>query len=221
MIALRQEVNLQTRSARTQQEQNAETLRQLTRVQEMLSEQNDESQESALRPLLKTLIDARDALALADREVRRVRDSIIPMLDSIAAPPSKTETPAPPSPASWWSRWLGRSQSVPVATESVAIADANANHAQRDAAAKRVAQLLDSLITGYTMSLQRLERSLEQVGLEPIECVGLPFDPEQMEVVAVVTESVQPAGEVIEEVRRGYWWKDRIFRYAQVSVAKS
>ena len=48
----------------------------------------------------------------------------------------------------------------------------------------------------------------------------LPFDPEQMEVLEVVADSGRPSGEVVEEVRRGYLWKDRVFRYAQVRVAK-
>jgi molecular chaperone GrpE (heat shock protein) len=86
---------------------------------------------------------------------------------------------------------------------------------------QRVEQLLDSVLTGYRMSLQRLERALEKSGLEPIRCVGQPFDPEQMEVVATVADSGRSGGEVIEEVRRGYLWHGRVFRYAQVSVAKS
>jgi molecular chaperone GrpE (heat shock protein) len=48
----------------------------------------------------------------------------------------------------------------------------------------------------------------------------MPFDPELMEVVEAVADSGQSAGEVIEEVRRGYLWHGRIFRYAQVRVAK-
>ena len=85
---------------------------------------------------------------------------------------------------------------------------------------ERLDQLIDSIITGYGMSLQRLERVLQHAGLEAIGCVGEPFDPEKMEVVAAVADSGRPAGEVIEEVRRGYLWRGRVFRYAQVSVAK-
>jgi molecular chaperone GrpE len=88
-------------------------------------------------------------------------------------------------------------------------------------AVERVDQLIDSVVTGYQMSLQRLERALQQAGLEPIPCAGELFDPEQMEVVAAVADSGRPAGEVIEEVRRGYLWRGRVFRYAQVSVAKT
>ena len=71
------------------------------------------------------------------------------------------------------------------------------------------------------MSLQRVERALQQQGLEAIPAAGQPFDPERMEVVAVVADSGRPSGEVVEEVRRGYLWRGRVFRYAQVSVAKS
>jgi molecular chaperone GrpE len=71
------------------------------------------------------------------------------------------------------------------------------------------------------MSLQRLERTLEQTGLEPIPCVGQVFDPEQMEVVATATDQGRAPGKVVEEVRRGYLWRGRVFRFAQVSVARS
>jgi molecular chaperone GrpE len=86
---------------------------------------------------------------------------------------------------------------------------------------QQVQQFLESVITGYTMSFQRVERALQQHGLETIPAAGRPFDPERMEVVAAVADSGRPAGEVVEEVRRGYLWRGRVFRYAQVSVAKA
>jgi molecular chaperone GrpE len=87
-------------------------------------------------------------------------------------------------------------------------------------AADRVREVLGSLLTGYTMSLQRLERTLQQHGLEPIPCAGQRFDPEQMEVVEVVADAGR-AGQVVEEVRRGYLWRGRVFRFAQVKVARA
>ena len=78
-----------------------------------------------------------------------------------------------------------------------------------------------SLATGYTMSLQRVERALERHGLEAMAVVGTAFDPERMEVLEVVADSGRPSGEVVGEVRRGYVWQGRVFRYAQVRVAKS
>jgi molecular chaperone GrpE len=88
-------------------------------------------------------------------------------------------------------------------------------------ACRRVEALLASLVSGYTMSVQRLERAVRQQGLEPIAAVGQPFDPERMEVLEAVSDSGRPAGEVLQEVRRGYLWNGRVFRYAQVRVAKS
>src|SRR5690242_20663104 len=80
-IALRHEVNLQTKASRAQQEQNAETLRQLAEALEALErreEQAGQAQQEVgdeqLRPLLKTLVDMHDALSLARREVQRVQE---------------------------------------------------------------------------------------------------------------------------------------------------
>ena len=42
----------------------------------------------------------------------------------------------------------------------------------------QVLHVLDSVVTGYTMSVQRVERALRQLGLETIQTVGEPFDPE-------------------------------------------
>ena len=81
-------------------------------------------------------------------------------------------------------------------------------------------QALDGLITGYSMSLNRIDRVLPQFGLERIECVGERFDPETMEVIDIVPAGEYSAGEVVEEVRRGYRLNDALFRYAQVRVAK-
>jgi molecular chaperone GrpE len=41
-----------------------------------------------------------------------------------------------------------------------------------------------------------------------------------MEVLEAVPANGRPAGEVVEEVRRGYRWRGQVFRYAQVRVAK-
>ena len=41
-----------------------------------------------------------------------------------------------------------------------------------------------------------------------------------MEVVEVVPGPGRASTEVIEEVRRGYRWRGRVFRFAQVRVAK-
>jgi molecular chaperone GrpE len=214
-LAVRQEVNLQTRAVRAQQEQNAETLRQLAEALDALEESQARSEqiqqqahEEATRPLLKTLVELYDALALAGREMLRMRETVLPVLEQLTA---ATEAPAA-APRSLWARWFHSPLPNP--------AQEQRQQAARDSS-ERVRQLLASLVTGYTMSLQRIERALRQHGLEAIPTTGERFDPERMEVVEAVTDSGRPAGEVIDEVRRGYLSNGRVFRYAQVRVAKS
>lgn len=225
--ALRHEVHLQTRSARTQQEQNAETLQQLSKAMASLQRHEEaeqvevqQAEDELLRPLLKTLVDLADALALARREVVRGREALLSSLEPLSQVPEtrvQAATPPVPEPRSWWQRWFGS----PSESRGLA-AGAETEPPVPDAqlAADRARRLIDSLVTGYAMSLQRVERALQQHGLEPIPSVGQPFDPERMEVVEVISQTDRPAGEVVEEARRGYLWRGRVFRYAQVAVAK-
>lgn len=216
-LALRHEVNLQTRAVRNQQDQNAETLRQLSQALQALRQAQAADQaarqpeEEILRPVLKTLVDLYDALVPAEREVRRLSGTLGPDLEELRL---RVGRDAQVPPRSFWRRLLGGRRP-----------DGDADQAARVQGIKltldRVGQLLGSVLTGYTMSMQRLERTLQQQGLEPIPCTGLPFDPERMEVVEAVSDSDRPPGEVIEEVRRGYLWRGRVFRYALVRVAKS
>jgi len=251
-VALRHGVNLQTKTSRTQQEQNAEALRQLgealellQRQQEALAKASEQPRAEELRPLLKTLIDLYDALSLARREVQRVQEAIAPLLVKVVAYPDVAEPPdprdcfsPPPTPAkqSFWRRlfgggattnpeWLNYAQQLRLASEAVKQHQEERSalrqwHLDGLQAAERIHAFVTSLVTGYTMSTQRLERALRQHDLEPIATVGQPFDPETMEVVDVVIDRSRASTEVIEEVRRGYLWRGRVFRFAQVRVAK-
>jgi molecular chaperone GrpE len=82
------------------------------------------------------------------------------------------------------------------------------------------ADRLAAAATGLRMSERRVERLMSEVGLEPIETVGQPFDPDTMEVVEAVAAGDHSPGTVVEELRRGYLWDGRVFRFAQVRVAK-
>jgi molecular chaperone GrpE len=243
-MALRHDVNLQTRATRAQQQQNGVALEQLAQALDSLRraeaatrEAQQASAEETLRPLLKTLVDLYDALALAAREVQRAQDGLVPLLEQMA--PSADGIPdngwPEPPPASvpsrsWWRRlFRSGTKETTALTEEVArlrselreerrLRAEEANRAR--AAAERVRQAVGSLVTGYGMGLQRVERALRQHGLETIVAAGEPFDPERMEVVDVVAANGVPSGAVLEEVRRGYLWNGRVFRYAQVRVAK-
>jgi len=84
----------------------------------------------------------------------------------------------------------------------------------------KLKQLVAAAADGYALSLRRVERLLPDLQLEPVDCRGEPFDPETMEAVEVVGETGQRAGTVIETVLPGYLWRGKVFRFAQVKVAR-
>src|SRR5262249_46384532 len=93
-LAVRHEVNLQTKAVRAQQEQNAEALRQLTaaldalkREQETSAQARQQEVDEQVRPLLKAMVDLHDALSLASREAQRVQDTLLPALAELATEP--------------------------------------------------------------------------------------------------------------------------------------
>jgi molecular chaperone GrpE len=241
--ALRHEVNLQTKASRTQQEQTAEALKLLSQTMEALEEQREraakaelQAEDERLRPLLKGLVDLYDALAQARREVERVRETVLPA--GALFPRTDESIPElPPEPSlpkvSFWSKLLGADWQERVTT-TAELLDMRKQLAsfrsrllamqeerrQAEPVLERARGFVESVITGYTMSVQRLDRLLAQHGLEAMECVGQPFDPERMEVLEAVSGSGRPSGEVLEEVRRGYLWRGRVFRFALVRVAK-
>jgi molecular chaperone GrpE len=228
-IALRHEVNLQTKSSRSTLEQNAAALQQLERAVAALQAKAPEPDET-LKPLLKAVIDVYDALALAVRQVERQRDKIFAGLDTLIEAASIEEPPvvllsATAEPAGFWQRLFGVRQVTSGSSELVRWRERTLNKMKEREERVREAshflrQALDGLLTGYTMSLNRIDRILPQFGVEAMECAGERFDPELMEVIEVVADSGRPGGEVIEEVRRGYIWNEAVFRYAQVRVAK-
>jgi molecular chaperone GrpE len=226
--SLRQEVNLQTRAVRTQQEQSAETLRRyseaVTALESASAQVADARQRQAqetVNPLLKGMIEVADAQALAAKELARVLtrlDEALGSADQRAATKQLDRRPRVPFLARLFGAghvlaaqqrfhdWLeSRVQSVEVAT-------------MHDAALIR--GRVEAAALGLDMGLQRIERTMLQHGLEPIVVEGHPFNPEQMEVIEVVANSGLPTGEVVEEVKRGYLWNGQVFRFAQVRVAK-
>jgi molecular chaperone GrpE len=209
--ALRQEVNLQTKASRAQLEQNTLAQGLLQQALESLQSQpaDGDTTDEALRPLLKTLIDAHDSLSLARREVQRLLDKA--PLDAVPMTTANIELRLP-----YWARWFGLDHTI---NKQLAKYNRRAAALVPDPA-PRFRQMLDALLVGYDMSLQRIERALDQQGLESIACIGEPFDPETMEVAEVVREEGRTSTEVIDVLRPGYRWRDRLFRYAQVRVAR-
>ncbi len=81
--------------------------------------------------------------------------------------------------------------------------------------------LLDILVSnqqGVALIRRSLLDLLRQRQVIPIEAQGQPFNPQIMYAVGR-QESLSPENTVIQEVVRGYLWKDQVLREAQVIVA--
>jgi molecular chaperone GrpE len=225
--ALRHEVNLQTKAARTSIEQTGEALKTLEGAVAELRERPAEADDGA-SPLLKALVDVYDNLALALRQVEKQRAAMEGPLDEWAANAEvpemiKAAAAGPPNVRPGFLRRLigarmaAMFRDPEVASTCKVLFD---RHNRAVDAAKLVRSSFDGLLAGYRMSLARVDRAIDQAELETIATVGETFDPELMEVVEVVGDSGRPAGEVLEEVRRGYLRGEVVYRYAQVKVAR-
>jgi molecular chaperone GrpE len=87
-----------------------------------------------------------------------------------------------------------------------------AQNAQSDAA--------QSLQTGINMIHQQLKSALIESGLEEIDAAGKAFDPNLHEAVSQKETKDAPEGQVVQQLRKGYKFRDRLLRPASVVVAK-
>ena len=69
------------------------------------------------------------------------------------------------------------------------------------------------------MIQNRLQKVLKDHDIERIVCLEQTVDPHCMTVVEARPGTRLPPGRVIEEIRRGYRWKGKVLRYAEVGVA--
>jgi molecular chaperone GrpE len=78
----------------------------------------------------------------------------------------------------------------------------------------------DSIVQGVRIIQRKLLALLEVHGVLPFETVGTPFNPAVHHAVTMARHEGREPGTVVEEVRRGYLHKDKLFRPAQVRVAE-
>jgi len=78
----------------------------------------------------------------------------------------------------------------------------------------------ESWVKGLELSVRKLEEALGAHGLEPIESVGVPFDPKLHEAIGYEESTEHPEDTVTSELRRGYRIRDRVVRPALVKLAR-
>lgn len=83
--------------------------------------------------------------------------------------------------------------------------------------------LRNSGVEGITAGLDMVQRQLLEVlakhGVEPIEAVGAPFDPNFHDALLQQPTSDHPEGTVVSELSKGYKIRDRILRPSKVAVS--
>jgi molecular chaperone GrpE len=74
---------------------------------------------------------------------------------------------------------------------------------------------------GIELIYRQFQDALQKIGVQPIVSVGQPFDPRIHEAVEMVDTTEVPDHHVLDELQRGYKYKDRLLRAAMVRVARN
>ena len=74
---------------------------------------------------------------------------------------------------------------------------------------------------GVDLIYKQLQAALAKLSVHPIVSKGEAFDPRYHEAIEMVETTDAPDHQVLEELQRGYKFKDRLLRPAMVKVAKN
>ena len=74
---------------------------------------------------------------------------------------------------------------------------------------------------GVELILRQFQDALTKLGVRAIPAKGEPFDPHYHEAIEMVETADAPDHQVMEELQRGYKFKDRLLRPAMVKVARN
>lgn len=75
--------------------------------------------------------------------------------------------------------------------------------------------------SGIELIYKQLQDALAKLGVHAIAAKGEPFDPRYHEAIEMVETTDVPDHAVLDELQRGYKFKDRLLRPAMVRVAKN
>jgi len=204
--ALRHEVKLQTKSGRGLEEQTAAAvaaMEEASRQFRAVAPQEAEAARRAALPLIESMADLDEALGRAQAAVESARQRLDKSQAAFSGRLADLDAAQPA-----WKRWLCHSWYA-----------AARNLCQVDAEDRK--RVVDALADGYEMVRKRLQRAMAKEGLYRMASVGLPVDPHAMTVVEVVDSDVHAPGTVVEEIRPGYRWNDKVVRFAEVRAARN
>lgn len=74
---------------------------------------------------------------------------------------------------------------------------------------------------GIELIYRQFQDALQKIGVQAIASTGQPFDPRVHEAIEMVDTTEIEDHQVLEELQRGYKYKDRLLRPAMVRVARN
>lgn len=80
-------------------------------------------------------------------------------------------------------------------------------------------QMSDPFVSGMDMVYKQLVKALADMGVEPIEAVGKPFDPNLHNAVMHVEDENLGENTVAQELQKGYLYHGSVVRHSMVQVA--
>ena len=80
-------------------------------------------------------------------------------------------------------------------------------------------QMSDPFVSGMDMVYKQLVKALVDMGVEPIEAVGKPFDPNLHNAVMHVEDENLGENTVAQEFQKGYLYHGSVVRHSMVQVA--
>lgn len=81
-------------------------------------------------------------------------------------------------------------------------------------------EAVSSMAEGMELSLKLLQEAMQRQGIEVVDPIGAPFDPNLHEAMSMIENAQAEPGSVIEVFQKGYTVNGRLARAARVIVAK-
>lgn len=78
----------------------------------------------------------------------------------------------------------------------------------------------DPFVDGMNRVYKQLLTELDNIGVKPIQAVGQEFDPGMHNAVMQVASEEYESGIVVQELQKGYTYRDAVVRHSMVAVAE-
>lgn len=205
--ALRHELKLQTKSARSTEDALQTALVALERAGERFDSvepQQRAAAEKAARPLVEALIGLDEALRRGAGVVATTQRRLAELTPQRLVEQLEQRF----ARRSFWQRWRCRAWHREVL------------QCCRQVLAEVQGPALASLGDGYQLISARLQRTLAEQQVERMKCAGQAVDPTRMNVIELVDVLGVAPETVVEEIRPGYLWQGRVVRFAEVRATR-